>query len=203
MNCCLSGSAAIRGQKLDDDAPRMPQQAAARPEQAGIQRHGDADRAGRGAKMRDAGFIRGRGAAAVRVPSGKMKTCRPSASGLFDLPRQVGQRLAAPRAVDGDLFGGLEIPSEHRDLQQFALQHKREVVHLRGEGEGLQRRLMLRGDDARAFGKMLVAAELDFRAANLVEQPKRVARPDARRVPVPPPASSRASAAPKSQGPSC
>ena len=132
--------------------------------------------------MGDAGFILGRRARRRPRAFGKNENLAPLGDRLRHLPRQVGQRLAAPRAVDGDLFGALEVPAEHRDLQQFALQHESEVVHLRGESEGLECGLMFRGDDAGALGKVLMAAKFDLCSANLVEEPERIARPQPRKL---------------------
>ena len=167
-----------RIEKFDHDRPGIAHEGAARPEQAGIERH----RQTRSRRNRHRPGRRRSCSAAAHRPRcaclpGKMINWRPRrTSSPARRAISISDRPPAPRN-NPDHVGLDQIPAEKRDPFQLALEDVKRLRKKLQQREGLPHRLVLRRDDQRSFRNFLDAAIFDPGVADHAHQPDAAARP--------------------------
>ena len=89
------------------------------------------------------------------------------------------QRLPAPPAIDRDLLRDDQIEAEQRNVGQLALEDDGEVGRVFEEREGLEKRLMLGGNQHCAGGNVLDAAIFEPETADRFQKPDGNRAPEA------------------------
>ena len=165
------------------DRARIAHEFAARPVEPGDMR----DRHHRQAELRvdldDAVFV-----------GGLVARRAPRALGVDDqlavvghLALGVGHRLLERdrplAAIHRDHAHLHDVPAEERDPLQLALQDVERVAQIGEKGDRVPEGLVLRRQDEAAFGQVLKAGDIAFRAGHLVHQPQARVRPEFRHHP--------------------
>src|SRR5690606_7055053 len=155
---------------LDNDRAGIPDELAAWPVEARIQRERIAWRA-QALVERDVArhVVRlGTGRAARALgPDADLTALRRPILGITDEFLQRGTRTIA---TDEDVLELETEPSVERNVLELFLEHDRRIVEKRDERERIPRRLMLRHDEAGAIGKLLAAADFHARPADDAQQ---------------------------------
>ena len=142
-----------RLQELDHDRARIARSdcgaARYRPELSARGTHGR-PRPRRGRRSRACNRARRPGAR--RVPSGKIRICRPCAAAL-GVGQHGLQGNGGAIAADEDVLELDAEPAVERDAFQFVLQHDRRIAEQRDQRERVPGRLMLGDDEAGALGQ--------------------------------------------------
>ena len=165
------------GQIFDDGDAWAAQEAAAPPEQPGVDGDRQAGNVRRRVERRGAVLVHRRRAG--QTPRSLRVNEHLSSGGEHGL-RGAGdllQRLPAPPAINRDLLRDDEIEAEQRNVGELPLEDDGEVRRVFEQREGLEKRLMLGGDQDCAGRDILDAAIFEPEARRSFPEARRKSRP--------------------------
>jgi len=123
-------------------------------------------------ELHDAVFVGGLGARRAACAFGIDDELAPLFHALAPDPHGLPQRLGPASAIDGDHAHLRHIPAEERDPHQLALEDVNRVRNPGQECDRIPERLMLRRDDARSVGQILLSGDFHTRAGQHLMQPQ-------------------------------
>ncbi|GCC47253.1 hypothetical protein chiPu_0031289, partial [Chiloscyllium punctatum] len=123
-----------------------------------------------GIDLRDAGLVAWLGAGRGAGPLGEDHELPAELHLGRGALQRLDQRARPAAALDRDHADLLQVPAEHRDHHQLALEDEQRMLEEAHQRKRLPERLVLGGDDQRSRRNLLDAAELDPDVADHAHQ---------------------------------